>query len=87
MSAVPSTTQVLVEHMDLSNIIHKGRALGTMVVVKAGNRGVEHVVPPAGDEFAFDRQFWAREVEVYVSPTGRSVRVYVDGVEIPARSR
>lgn len=26
-----------------------------------------------------------REVEVYVSPTGRSVRVYVDRVEIEAR--
>lgn len=28
---------------------------------------------------------WAREVNIYVSPTGRSVRVWVDGHEVPKR--
>jgi hypothetical protein len=28
---------------------------------------------------------WARHVQVTVSPTGRSARVWVDGVEIPIR--
>ena len=50
--------------------------------VRAGYRGTEHVVPPAGEDYAFDREQWAREVEVYVSPTGRSVRVWVDGEEV-----
>jgi hypothetical protein len=53
------------------------------VIVRAGNRGVERIVPPAGDLWAFDRPLWEREVMVYVSPTGRSVRVFVDGIEIP----
>lgn len=53
------------------------------VTVRAGPRGSEHVVPPAGEEHAYDRILWARSVEVSVSPTGRSARVWVDGVEIP----
>ncbi len=52
------------------------------VIVRAGRRGVTHIVPPAGEKYAFDRQEWARRVEVSVSPTGRSVRVWVDGQEI-----
>jgi len=43
----------------------------------------ERVVPPAGEDHAFDVQHFRRSIEVYVSPTGRSVRVWVDGVEIP----
>lgn len=54
------------------------------VVVKAGFRGVERIVPPAGEKYAFDVDKWARRVEVYVSPAGRSVRVYVDGEEVRA---
>jgi len=50
--------------------------------VRAGHRGVKHVVPPAGEDYAFDVDQWAREVEIYVSPTGRSVRVWVDGDEV-----
>lgn len=42
----------------------------------------EHVTPPAGEEYAFDVQHYRRTVEVFVSPTGRSVRVYVDGKEV-----
>lgn len=51
--------------------------------VRAGRRDVTHVVPPAGERYAFDRQEWSRLVQVSVSPTGRSVRVFVDGVEVP----
>jgi len=50
--------------------------------VWAGRRGVKHIVPPAGEDHAFDVDQWAREVEIYVSPTGRSVRVWVDGNEV-----
>lgn len=61
-----------------------GRHAGYVhVVVKAGPRPPERIVPPAGEEYAFDAVRWARRVEVLVSPTGRSARVWVDGVEIP----
>lgn len=53
------------------------------VIVRAGNQGTQRVVPPSGERYAYDRQLWARRVEVSVSPTGRSVRVWVDGVEVP----
>ena len=43
---------------------------------------VERVVPPAGEAHAFDVQHYKRTLEIYVSPTGRSVRIYVDGVEV-----
>lgn len=79
--------QIDVTHYDLSGIVHKGRPLGNEVVVRAGNRGKKRVVPPAGKRYAFDRQLWDREVTVYVSPTGRSVRVYVDGAEIKKKPR
>lgn len=55
------------------------------VNVRAGWRGRRRIVPPAGEAHAFDVDDYAREVEVTVSPTGRSVRVYVDGVEVPKR--
>lgn len=55
---------------------------GSCVKVDAGFRGHERVVPPAGEEYAFHRSTWARRVEVYVSPAGRSVRVFVDGEEV-----
>jgi hypothetical protein len=51
--------------------------------IRAGNRGVHRVVPPAGEAHAYERQEWARRISVYVSPTGRSVRVWVDGREVP----
>lgn len=50
--------------------------------VKAGNRGERRIVPPAGEDHAFTVTDWARRVQVSVSPTGRSVRVWVDGVEV-----
>jgi hypothetical protein len=51
--------------------------------VRAGRRGSTRVVPPGGEDYAYNRPEWARTVGVYVSPTGRSVRVYVDGHEVP----
>jgi hypothetical protein len=57
-----------------------------LVTVDAGPRPCERVVPPAGEAHAFDAARWARRVEVVVSPTGRSARVWVDGVEIPAET-
>lgn len=38
----------------------------------------ERIVPPAGEDYAFDRDV----VEVYASPTGRSIRLFVDGAEV-----
>lgn len=52
------------------------------IIVEAGRRGVEHIVPPAGEKYAFDRQLWRRRVDVFISKTGRSVRVFVDGEEV-----
>lgn len=75
--------------LELTRFSDDGSALGhriagaEQVTVRAGDRGTEHIVPPAGEDFAYDRQRWSREVAVYVSPTGRSVRVFVDGMEIP----
>ena len=43
---------------------------------------VEHIVPPAGEDHAFFFQHYKRQVEIGVSPTGRSVRIWVDGEEI-----
>lgn len=52
------------------------------IAVDAGPRGSERVVPPAGEAHAFDRRLWAHKVELSVSPTGRSVRVFLDGTEV-----
>ena len=43
---------------------------------------VERIVPPAGERYAFDRIHYERRVQVSISPTGRSVRVWVDGNEV-----
>lgn len=59
-------------------------AIWQNVKLGCGPTFVEHVVPPAGEDYAFDIQHYRREVEVYVSPTGRSVRVWIDGNEVPA---
>lgn len=40
---------------------------------------IERIVPPAGEEHAFDVQHFRRRIQVSVSPTGRSVQIYVDG--------
>lgn len=55
---------------------------GRVVIVDAGPRGSTRIVPPGGDEYAYERDEWARRVEVSVSPAGRSVRIFVDGQEV-----
>jgi hypothetical protein len=67
--------------IDETAALHAGYAL---VTIDAGPRPAERVTPPAGEAYAFNAARWARRVEVTVSPTGRSARVWVDGVEIPA---
>lgn len=52
------------------------------VILQAGWKGTETIVPPAGPEYSFEVDLWARRVEVSISPTGRSVRVWVDGNEV-----
>lgn len=54
------------------------------VEVRAGPLPSKRIVPPAGEAHAFDVPQWKRRVVVASSPTGRSVRVWVDGVEIAA---
>lgn len=56
---------------------------GRQVTIKAGRSRVEHHVPPAGEKFAFDVRVYEHEITVYVSSTGRSVRVWIDHDEIP----
>lgn len=58
------------------------RGQHTQVTVRAGIKHVERIVPPAGEAYAFDVDVWPSTVNVYVSPKGRSVRVFVDGVEV-----
>ena len=52
------------------------------VTVRAGIPNVVHVVPPSGEKYAFDRVDYPHEVQITVSPTGRSVQVYVDGKRV-----
>ena len=66
----------------LIEIDHWGREGAWGLTVTAGPLPPKRVVPPAGEDYAFDVVQWKRRVGVYVSPTGRSVRVWVDGVEI-----
>lgn len=61
-----------------------------IIHVRAGRNWVERVVPPAGEAHAYDTRRWEHRIEVTVSPTGRSVRVHVNGVEIdlpPSRQK
>lgn len=54
---------------------------GVQITVSGGRKTVERIVPPAGERYAFDVDHWSHAVTVYVSPTGRSVRLWIDGVE------
>ena len=51
------------------------------------NDGTERIVPPAGEAYAFDLPLWRRSVEAHISPTGKSVRIWVDGVEVPPKEK
>ena len=52
------------------------------VEVRAGKHETVHVVPPAGEQYAYDREDWSERITVTISPTGRSVRVYRNGREL-----
>lgn len=67
------------EHFDVTVI--RFRETQT-VKVRAGRKRTKRIVPPAGEEWAFDMVEWPHEVEVYVSKTGRSVRLWIDGKEM-----
>lgn len=49
------------------------------IVVKAGIKKDIHIDSPLG---GFDREEWPVEVQVYISPTGRSVRVWVNNERV-----
>ncbi len=53
-----------------------------VTIVNAGYLGTERVVPPAGEKYAFDRMLWRFQFEIYTSPTGRSVRLWVNDKEV-----
>lgn len=80
----PSDDQLDVE---LCRFHADGSALGeridgaAQVRIRAGRRPDIRWRTPAGT--VIETRAWARDVTVYVSPTGRSVRVWVDGQEIP----
>lgn len=75
---------------DYDDLFPDGRAECAIEVdVSAGIPETVRVVPPAGEEHAYDRTDWPHRVTVYVSPTGRSVRIWIDGdeIELPKRRR
>lgn len=53
-----------------------------MVRVKAGRQKSQRIVPPAGEDYAFERVDFPVNVEVMISPTGRSVQVHVNGERV-----
>ena len=55
--------------------------------LKAGPLPSERIVPPAGEKYAFDVDRWEWDIEVYRSPKGRSIRVFVNGDEVPVEKR
>ena len=50
--------------------------------IGAGECTSERIVPPAGDDYAFTVDTWSCNVEITVSPSGRSVQVFVDGERV-----
>jgi hypothetical protein len=59
----------------------------TIIKFDVGRREVKRVVPPAGENYAFDVQKWARRIQVSISPTGRNVHIHVDGTEVARHDR
>lgn len=52
------------------------------VEIVGGKRQTIHVVPPAGEKYAYDREDWSERITVTISPTGRSIRIYRNGQEL-----
>jgi len=51
------------------------------IEITGGRKTVERIVPPAGEKYAFDSVQWEHRLTVYVSPQGRSFRLFIDGTE------
>lgn len=65
--------------IDVSSAELNGR---TSVTVRAGLFGVERIVPPAGEAYAFEVPQYRHTFQIYSSATGRSVRLWIDGEEV-----
>lgn len=68
------------DHIDVHAFTYEDRAVAK---IRAGHLGTERIVPPAGEDHAFTRDRWRHVIEINVSPTGRSVRLFVDGRAVP----
>lgn len=60
---------------------HRGGVYET-VRISADLIDTEHVVPPAGEKYAFDRRIYRHNIEVTISPTGRSVQIHANGTKV-----
>jgi hypothetical protein len=60
----------------------RGEGESAFANVRAGRSRIERIVPPAGEGYAFDRKDWTHDFQIYVSPSGRSVRLFLNGEEI-----
>jgi hypothetical protein len=72
---------VSVPEVDCVRFPHRG---GTWhnIRVQAGIPKTTRIVPPAGEDYAFDRRDWPVNVEITSSPTGRSVQVWVNSKRV-----
>ena len=66
---------------DRFNFVHRGRRYRNLRI-DCVPTVVERIVPPAGETYAWDYQHHRRSVEITISPTGRSIRIFVDGKEV-----
>lgn len=62
--------------------IRKGQGQHQILKVSAGKPVTETIVPPAGERWAFTRTTRPTNIEVCVSPTGRSVQVFINGQKV-----
>jgi hypothetical protein len=66
--------------IDIEHYTFRGYAAA---IIRTGQHRTIREVPPAGEEYAFDREEWDHRIEISVSPTGRSTTVWVDGKKVP----
>lgn len=70
---------VMGEQWDLRLLTFQGY---TEIEVFGGKRTVTREVPPAGEDYAFDRVDWSERIVVTVSPKGRRLRLFRNGKEL-----
>lgn len=73
------------EHLRIDRFTYEpreGRGSYEVATVDAGAPEVTRVVPPAGESHAFTVRRHPIRVQVSVSPTGRSVQVWINGVKL-----